>query len=706
MTKIDLNTKDEKVKMKIKTIKNELKHLNDNLKNLRKDINVKELEVIELRRNLDTDKIAKTVNIHHHTNSCQKYRTICRYDFPRLFSDKTRISNPIPNEILPEEKKLILEKGKYIINQVKKGYSLLAEDDQYDEDENEIVRDELWRKFLSEKCELDPEVHAIYKTSDPLKMYYDAITISERSRSVILKRKISERNVNNYNPLFLSVWEANSDIQLCLDTYAVVSYISDYMTKSDKGLTDILKAALNEKKNSSRFEQLNHVKKTFFNSRETCVCEAAYRLIPALNLKGSNIKTIFLSAGYPENRRTYFHQLIEEEERGDEGIEIEGRIGKFKQPTSKFDYYNARPDDSNSNNSFSKIQNMCFAEFTMKYDKTQEKDLTKKKFAFENFKNESGDIISGVGYEKDQVGPSQNPPKYLFFTIDNTRCYMKLREHPYILRIFNGKRKDVIEDSYSELLLFTAWRNERETFFNDHPNFREFIRQMFKKEDEEDNEHSEEEESNNQKNIIEEFMKLGGKRKGDEVEANRTKIYPHSQRIEQLRKMLADYDFLNREDILDPAGHQQNADEEEDDDNYDEFEDVPDEFPEYNSNRERKDKKSSLKEEKCIYKIPLLDDVLTMKNNVRKLSYEQRVVFDKFIDFCKRIMCATRYDGNIDTTPPKIIVHGGGGVGKSYLINLLSQWVHHILSSWGDISEYPKILRFAFTGAAAYLIGE
>ena len=46
------------------------------------------------------------------------------------------------------------------------------------------------------------------------------------------------------------------------------------------------------------------------------------------------------------------------------------------------------------------------------------------------------------------------------------------------------------------------------------------------------------------------------------------------------------------------------------------------------------------------------------------------------------------------------------GVGKSYLIKLLSQFMHLILSSWGDVTEYPKLIRLAFTGAAAYLIGK
>ena len=102
---------------------------------------------------------------------------------------------------------------------------------------------------------------------DFVNIYQNALSISEKGRNVILKRKISERNINNYNKLFHSVWQANTDIQLGLDTHAVISYISDYVTKSDQGLTKVLVAALNEKKNCSQFEQLNHVKRTYFTHK-------------------------------------------------------------------------------------------------------------------------------------------------------------------------------------------------------------------------------------------------------------------------------------------------------------------------------------------------------------------------------------------------------------------------------------------------------
>ena len=48
---------------------------------------------------------------------------------------------------------------------------------------------------------------------------------------------------------------------------------------------------------------------------------------------------------------------------------------------------------------------------------------------------------------------------------------------------------------------------------------------------------------------------------------------------------------------------------------------------------------------------------------------------------------------------------GGGGVGKSFLIKLLSQWIDYILQEPGDVTYYPKVIRLAATGNAAYLIG-
>ena len=659
--------------------------------------------------------LVKEVNTHHHTKSCKKYGEFCRYDFPRFFSEKTIISNPLPDTTQKEkdEKEVKLKKREKILKAVKMGYKKLEDQLKDKEGEHEVRNyDDATGLFLTKVCELnpkeiDPDKYAFLDLSDEekvadaaLEIYYEALSISEAGRNVLLKRKISERFTNNYNPLFQSVWQANTDIQLCLDTHAVISYISDYVTKSDQGLTSHLEAALNEKKNCSVFEQLNHVKRTYFTHKQTCVSEAAYRLIPGLNLKDSNIKTMFLTSGFPETRRTYLRQIPEDEQH-DEAIEVEGRKGHFQAPTSKIEIYTARPKDTVSQCSLGRLENLCYAEFCMYYEKVTEKYLPKQKYDYEIFRNSVGEEEFGIGYEKNKgIGDLDGLPKFFFFMQNGKRQYMKKRRDPYVMRIYSGKRNDHIEESYSELLLFTAWRDEKKSFYNDHEHFRDIIREMFRKEDDLINEEEVDDE------IQAMLQDLAIPRKGAEVERNRKKIYPHSNRITELRKLLEEGDYLTHvkiADTLDPSAEQQDADESEDDEHENKDDEEYPQYSTYDANP-RKCKKP-LEEEKCIYKQPVLEDVDTLKKNVRSLSFEQRMVFDKYIDFSKKIMCALRYGGNIETNPPRLIVHGGGGVGKSYLINLISQWVHKILSSWGDISQYPKVIRLAATGAAAYLIG-
>ena len=54
------------------------------------------------------------------------------------------------------------------------------------------------------------------------------------------QRKPNEMWVNNYNPLFMKAWQANMDIQFCMDSYAIITYITDYLTKGDAGLTKVI----------------------------------------------------------------------------------------------------------------------------------------------------------------------------------------------------------------------------------------------------------------------------------------------------------------------------------------------------------------------------------------------------------------------------------------------------------------------------------
>ena len=52
------------------------------------------------------------------------------------------------------------------------------------------------------------------------------------------------------------------------------------------------------------------------------------------------------------------------------------------------------------------------------------------------------------------------------------------------------------------------------------------------------------------------------------------------------------------------------------------------------------------------------------------------------------------------------MILGGGGVGKSFLINLVKMWAEYILRKPGDHPLKPKVLLLGPTGMAANLIGK
>ena len=67
---------------------------------------------------------------------------------------------------------------------------------------------------------------------------------------------------------FIEAWQANMDIQFCLDNYAVITYITDYLTKGDAGLTKELRKALLETKHCNNFDQLNYLKLIYFKHKQ------------------------------------------------------------------------------------------------------------------------------------------------------------------------------------------------------------------------------------------------------------------------------------------------------------------------------------------------------------------------------------------------------------------------------------------------------
>ena len=84
--------------------------------------------------------------------------------------------------------------------------------------------------------------------------YRLAVRSSLNAPTVFLKRKPNELRINNYNPACLEAWRANMDIQFVLDVYACAMYIVSYISKAQKGMSELLRQACDEarKGNSSK----------------------------------------------------------------------------------------------------------------------------------------------------------------------------------------------------------------------------------------------------------------------------------------------------------------------------------------------------------------------------------------------------------------------------------------------------------------------
>ena len=153
----------------------------------------------------------REVQIHKHTRTCYKKGGTCRFNFPKYPSEETIVAQPLEREQFSSDTEYDAAKEHHqnTLNTVKCTLNELKEE-QY----NSISLDEILKKA------------GILKSD-----YYTALRVSTRGTVIVLKRNISEIFVNNYNAEWLNAWNANMDIQVYLDYFGVITYITDYYTK-------------------------------------------------------------------------------------------------------------------------------------------------------------------------------------------------------------------------------------------------------------------------------------------------------------------------------------------------------------------------------------------------------------------------------------------------------------------------------------------
>jgi hypothetical protein len=191
--------------------------------------------------NAELHHLVTSVQIHHHTQTCRKKGTECRFGFSKLPSPKTIIAKA------PENDNVVLANAT-----VETAAHILAD-----------VHTKLSDTDLTNCSSLEDIVHSTGLTMD---QYMFALGVTKQGKTVVLRRDISERNVNYYNKYLLQAWEANLDIQYCLDPYACIAYMLAYITKDEREMSTVLQNVSKESANCGWKEQMKACASAFFES--------------------------------------------------------------------------------------------------------------------------------------------------------------------------------------------------------------------------------------------------------------------------------------------------------------------------------------------------------------------------------------------------------------------------------------------------------
>ena len=156
--------------------------------------------------------------------------------------------------------------------------------------------------------------------------YLNALSSSKKGYTIVQKRDVDELFVNSYNIEWIKAWNGNMDLQICLDFFSVITYITDYYSKDESGTMKIINSALAQNECKDVKEQMKLISNTFLTSRQIGEAEAVYRLIPNMTLKGSNVTCQWVSTDPVDERSKRFRKATEEQLKS--GIEV-FQIGNF-----------------------------------------------------------------------------------------------------------------------------------------------------------------------------------------------------------------------------------------------------------------------------------------------------------------------------------------------------------------------------------------
>ena len=200
----------------------------------------------------EDDKPFIKLQLHKHSRSCHKgTKGICRFGAPWPPMRQTKILDALTADTCSDFESLWQDYQKMM----KVMRKMPTDVETFDE----------WLKYLNTS-----EEH-----------YLHVLQSSITRHKMFLQCRPADTRVNAYMKGLLGAWRANHDIQFVLDPYHCVSYICDYMTKSQKGLSELIHMAAEEADagNLDLRKSVRHIGKKFLNAAESPVQQCTYDIL-------------------------------------------------------------------------------------------------------------------------------------------------------------------------------------------------------------------------------------------------------------------------------------------------------------------------------------------------------------------------------------------------------------------------------------------
>ena len=380
-------------------------------------------------------KIASEVNKHHHTKSCRKHDTTCRFHYPRYPSPHTIIVIPCEGES-QEDINAKMAKHRRVLNKVK---DVLEKEDVITRIMNKYEKQKESKEEYKENTKL--RIDELLKiASVEYKDYMEALATSRSGYSIVQRRDLDEININSYNVEWIRAWNGNMDIQIVLDYFAVITYVTNYYSKDDTGTMEVIKAALEQSEAKDVKDKMRTVSNAFLTHRQMGEAESVYKLIPSMTLKKSNVACQWISLGRKEERTSRWKRATEKmKESGRPLIELIGHEGLWFEQQDMWSKYLRRPMNT--------LEHMCFAQFGKMYSSYSQ---TKSQEGVDR-KDEENEVEEDDGYITEDTEDKFN---YVMNYKNNSKQGTKLPEYIILNDPYPGEPHMMRKRNFPAVLRF------------------------------------------------------------------------------------------------------------------------------------------------------------------------------------------------------------------------------------------------------------